>query len=87
MFWHTIGFIAAVLTMFGFVPQMVKIIATKSARDISIIALLQFAAGTLLWLIYGTYLKNWIIVFANAVTFITVSITIFCYCRYRKNNL
>lgn len=51
--WYIIGIIAALLTTFGFVPQIIKIYTTKSAKDVSIITLFQFGTGTFLWTLYS----------------------------------
>ena len=82
--WYIIGIIAALLTTFGFVPQIIKIYKTKSAKDVSIMTLFQFSTGTLLWAIYGIYIGDHIIIAANIITFITVIITVILYYRYNK---
>ena len=84
MFWKIIGVSAAVLTMFGFVPQIVKVFKTKSAKDVSILTLVQFALGTILWIVYGVYLKNAIIITANIVTLTTLLILISMYIFYTR---
>ncbi len=76
MLWTLIGITAALLTMFGFVPQSVKMWKTKSAKDVSGLTLLQFSVGVSLWMIYGIHLKDCIIVGANAISLITLLIAI-----------
>lgn len=70
MLWEIVGFLAALLTMFGFLPQVIKIYRTKSVKDLSLLAILQFMLGVFLWLIYGIYLKNFVLILANSVTFL-----------------
>lgn len=82
--WHLVGAGAAVLTMFGFVPQIVKIVKTKSVKDVSLFTLIQFTAGVTLWMLYGLYLGDIIIVVANAVIFITLVIALILYARFLK---
>ena len=36
MQWYLIGTVAALLTTFGFVPQVIKMLRTKSVKDISL---------------------------------------------------
>jgi len=72
MIWSLVGIFAALFTMFGFVPQIIKIIKTKSGNDISRITLLQFFTGTLMWILYGVHLGNKIIIFANVITLCSV---------------
>jgi MtN3 and saliva related transmembrane protein len=83
MFWQIIGLSAATLTMFGFLPQVIKIYKTKSVKDISLVALVQFTFGIALWVLYGIYLKNFIIILANAVSLSTLIIALFFYLKYR----
>ena len=68
MFWTLIGITAATLTMFGFVPQGIKMLRTKSAKDVSMLTMVQFSVGGTLWLLYGIYLNDYIIIGANAVS-------------------
>ncbi len=74
MLWTIIGFSAATLTMFSFVPQIIRTIQTKSVKDVSIVTLLQLSAGVLLWIAYGLHLKNIVIIVANFVTLISLII-------------
>lgn len=83
MLWRIIGSTAAVLTMFGFVPQIFKVLKTRSAHDISLLTLLQFLIGVSFWIAYGVYLKDIIIIIANSVTLGTLLVLSALYYRYR----
>jgi MtN3 and saliva related transmembrane protein len=87
MVWSIIGLIAATLTMFSFVPQIIKILRTKSAKDVSFITLLQLSLGVFLWIIYAIHIKDLIIFTANTVTLITLIILLFLYFCYTKKGL
>ena len=82
MFWEIVGLLAAFLTMFGFLPQVIKIYRTKSVRDISLPAILQFIAGIFLWLVYGIHLKNFVIILANSVTFLILIVALVLFLKY-----
>jgi len=69
-----IGYAAAVLTTFAFVPQVVKTWRSRSAGDLSFIALIALTTGVFLWLIYGIALRSAPIIGANATTFVLTSI-------------
>ncbi|MDD4940798.1 MAG: SemiSWEET transporter [Candidatus Omnitrophica bacterium] len=84
MYWEIVGFGAALLTSFGFLPQVIKIYKTKSVQDISLIALIQFAIGISLWLSYGVHLKNIVIISANTVTLMVLAAAFVLYFRYKK---
>jgi MtN3 and saliva related transmembrane protein len=83
MLWTVIGVIAATLTMFSFIPQIVKVLKTKSARDVSIITISQLSLGVTLWIVYGIARLDPIIITANTVTLATLIITLFLYFRYK----
>ena len=54
-----IGFIAATLTTIAFLPQVIKVWKSRSAKDISLGMYFLFSTGVLLWLIYGILLAAW----------------------------
>lgn len=65
-----VGSIGAVLTTLAFVPQVLRIWKTRSARDISLPMYVTFTGGVLFWLAYGVLLGSWPIIGANIVTLI-----------------
>ena len=83
MNWEIIGYAAAALTMFGFVPQILKIYRTKSVKDVSLPMLLQFSLGIFLWILYGLYLKNMVLIVANIISLSTLVIAIGLYFKHR----
>jgi MtN3 and saliva related transmembrane protein len=82
--WYAVGSIAAVLTSFGFVPQISKMWRTRSVKDVSPVTLGQFAMGATLWAIYGVHLRDGVIVVANVVTASTVVLGLLLYFRFLK---
>ncbi|HEY9245463.1 MAG TPA: SemiSWEET family transporter [Candidatus Methanoperedens sp.] len=83
MHWYLIGITAALLTTFGFVPQIIKIHRTKSSKDVSLATLFQFSAGVALWTLYGFHIGDTIIIAANTISFITLVVSIVLYYHYR----
>jgi MtN3 and saliva related transmembrane protein len=65
---QALGFLAAVLTTFSFVPQVVYCWKTRDTRSISLGMYACFCLGVLLWLVYGLLVEQWPVVFANAIT-------------------
>ncbi len=86
MFWTMIGITAAFLTMFGFVPQIIKMRDTKSAKDVSGLTLIQFSIGIALWIFYGIHLNDFIIIGANSISLITVLIALGLCIRLSKRD-
>ena len=64
----TIGFISATLTTIAFIPQVVRVWKTKSARDVSLGMYALFNTGVALWLYYGLLIESWPIIAANCIT-------------------
>ena len=87
MNWELVGSGAALLTMFGFVPQIFKIYRTESVEDVSFTMLFQFTIGIFLWLLYGVHIQDQILIVANAISFTTLVVALGLYLKYRKNNL
>lgn len=84
VFWKLIGLTAASLTSFAFIPQVLKMYSTKSAKDVSLVTLIQLSFGVSLWILYGIYLKDYIIILANAVTLLTLLSAVFLHHKYRR---
>ena len=84
MQWELIGSSAAVLTMFGFVPQILKIYKTQSVADVSLVMLLQFCLGMFLWLLYGLHIHDNILIVANIVSFSSLIVAIGLFLKYKK---
>ena len=64
-----LGYVAAACTTLAFVPQLVRIIRTRSTRDISLGMFVVITTGVLLWMIYGLLIHDRPVIIANAVTF------------------
>ncbi|MFA4854534.1 MAG: SemiSWEET transporter [Candidatus Omnitrophota bacterium] len=84
MFWTIIGAAAATLTMFSFIPQIFRSLRTRSVKDVSPVTLFQLSAGVFLWMIYGISRKDPIIIVANFITLMTLSVLIFLYFKYGR---
>jgi MtN3 and saliva related transmembrane protein len=78
-----LGFAAALLTTFSFLPQMIKTWQSKSAKDVSFVMLIFFNSGILLWLIYGIILQQLPVIFANAMTLFFNMIILWLKIKYR----
>ncbi|MGT2963626.1 SemiSWEET transporter [Streptococcus acidominimus] len=63
-----IGFIAAFLTTFGFVPQVIRVMKTKDTTSISLGMYLMSVTGMLLWLTHGLVIQDMALVAANIIS-------------------
>lgn len=64
-----LGLAAGVVSTFASAPQLVKIIRTKSARDVSLVMFVMALVGTVMWGVYGWLKDAPSILFWNAVGF------------------
>ncbi|VWX33508.1 SemiSWEET transporter [Limnobacter sp. 130] len=74
---QTLGFLAAALTTFSFIPQVVYCWKTRDTRSISLGMYACFCLGVLFWLVYGLLVQQWPVVVANAVTLLLASSILF----------
>ena len=80
-----LGFIAAFCTTAAFVPQLVRVLRLRSARDISLPTFLMFSVGVLLWLIYGVYTGSKPVIASNVVTLVLSVSILILKLRYDRN--
>jgi MtN3 and saliva related transmembrane protein len=64
----TIGYIAAFLTTFSFVPQAIKTFRSRDVKGISLSMYGCFTLGVALWLAYGILINAWPIIISNIIT-------------------
>ena len=65
-----LGFAAAFCTTVAFVPQLVRVLRLRSAREISLPTFLMFSIGVFLWLLYGIYSGSRPVIASNGVTLV-----------------
>lgn len=73
-----IGYVAGFLTTICLIPQLIKIIITKSTNDISLSTFIVLLLGQILWTSYGILVFDLRIIIANIISLlITFSIIFF----------
>lgn len=77
-----IGTVAGFCTTVSFLPQMIKIHRTKSARDLSIFMFIIFALGVVCWLVYGILTRSAPIIAANCITLLFCAYILFMKVKY-----
>jgi MtN3 and saliva related transmembrane protein len=78
-----LGLLAACLTTFAAVPQLIKSLRTKHTKDISLLMYLMTDLGILLWLIYGIIIKDIPLIFANTLGLIITSSVLALKLKYK----
>ncbi|MEA5461374.1 SemiSWEET transporter [Arcicella sp. LKC2W] len=81
---ETLGYVAGILTTIAFVPQVIQIYKTKSAKDVSLAMFLLFTAGVVMWLVYGIKSNAVPVIAANALTLLLSLVILFFKFKYRK---
>jgi len=62
---NELGYVAGVVTVASFLPQVVRAWRTRQTRDLSLTSLgLLIAAGTM-WILYGALSRDWPVVATN----------------------
>ena len=69
-----VGIIAGCLTTFALAPQVIKLMKYKNTKSISLIMCIMQITGVFLWLVHGLMINDFAVIFANAVSFIFISI-------------
>jgi len=78
-----VGYIAGALTTISFVPQVARAWKLRETRDLSLAMLLFFAAGVLLWTLYGVWTGSLPIIAANVVTFVLILVLLGMKIKYQ----
>jgi len=82
----TLGLVAGTLTSIAAIPQLVKTLRTRHARDISVWQPLLLAIGIALWLVYGILIHDLPLVLANIVPLICNIMLTILKLRYRNDD-
>lgn len=78
-----IGSIAAILTTFAFLPQVIKVIKSKDTESIALGMYLMQVLGIALWLAHGLVIQDLPLILANSVSFILSGIILVYKIRYK----
>lgn len=68
-----LGLFAGTLTTISFVPQVIKVVKSKSTGDISLLMFVAFTLGVFCWLVYGFMIDDLPVIIANFITLILAS--------------
>jgi MtN3 and saliva related transmembrane protein len=84
---NDLGFAAAFCTTAAFVPQLVRVVRLRSARDISLPTFLLFSVGVFLWFLYGLSIGSKPVIASNSVTLVLSVSILILKLRYDRNAL
>mgnify|MGYP001595638101 CR=1 FL=1 len=78
-----LGYTATALGTMVFLPQVIQIYKTKSAKDVSLLSFSLILIGTILWVSYGLLISATPIVIVNSVIFILSLLIIIMKIKYK----
>ena len=78
-----IGYFAAFLTTFAFVPQAHHSWKTRDLSGVSLPMYSLFSLGVAGWLIYGILIVSWPIIVANSITLVLACAVLYLKLKHR----
>ncbi len=72
-----LGLTAGTITSITFLPQVIQIWKTKSAKDLSLQMLLLLILGVSMWLTYGILVADTAIIYTNSMVLIMSLIMVY----------
>jgi MtN3 and saliva related transmembrane protein len=87
MFTTIIGYTAALVTTFCLVPQLYKIIIDKNSGGVSVLTYSILLLGQILWVVYGLFVGNNVVICANVVSGILSLFIIIAFNIYKKSSV
>lgn len=79
-----VGYIASAVTVFTFLPQVLKTWKERSAKNVSLLMFVIAIANEILWIIYGVMINNMVIIITNAIMMCMASIMIGLKLKYKN---
>ena len=78
-----IGLVAGTITSITFLPQVIRIWKTRSAKDLSMLMLTLLIIGTSLWFSYGLMMKDIAIIYTNSMVLAMSLVMMFFKLKYK----
>ncbi len=78
-----LGMVAGTITSITFLPQVLQVWKTKSAKDLSLMMLLLLTTGVSLWLVYGLAIMDGAIIYTNSMVLLMTLILLFFKLKYK----
>ena len=76
------GYIAGSFTSFAFIPQVISVYKTRNTKALSLLTLILFFIGQILWITHGYYQKDNSIMTFAIITGVFYIFLIFAKMRY-----
>jgi MtN3 and saliva related transmembrane protein len=63
---NELGYVAGIVTVASFLPQVVRAWRTRQTRDLSLISLALLITAGSMWILYGALSRDWPVVATNS---------------------
>ena len=81
-----LGLVAGTITSITFLPQVIQIWKTKSAKDLSLGMLALLIFGVSVWLMYGIIARDIAIIYTNSMVLLMSFIMLFFKLRFSNKD-
>ncbi len=78
-----VGYVAALLTTFSSIPQIMRVCRLKESGDISLWTTSALSIGILLWFIYGIAIGDLPVILANGISLGLSAVLLCLVVKYR----
>ena len=79
-----LGYLGGFLTTICYIPQIVRIIKLKSARDISLPFTILLLIGVIAWLLYGIFLALIPVIIWNSIGTVIIAVLLYSKLKYGR---
>jgi MtN3 and saliva related transmembrane protein len=79
-----LGAIGGLIVVSSYIPQIVKLLRTKSSKDISALFVFSIMLGTLFLLVYSIHIKDMIFIIINAVASVMAGVVLILTLMYKR---
>jgi MtN3 and saliva related transmembrane protein len=62
---NELGYVAGIVTVASFLPQVVRAWRTRQTRDLSLVSLALLITAGSMWILYGALSRDWPVVATN----------------------
>ena len=73
-----VGFLAGILTIMSFLPQVIKTWRTRKTDDLSLGTGILLITASLAWTAYGVLMDSWPMMITNVVVLLCVAAILLC---------
>lgn len=82
-----IGILASIFTGISMLPQLLKVLKEKKAKDVSVLMLAILFIGVCCWIYYGMLKNDLIIIISNSFSLLINTILLMLTLKYKKKIL